>query len=184
MRTEIKILLGRNKKLTFDELEFLVDVANLILRARRSLSYTYALRFYVRGENKQRFFDFIQGDLERSLELLNDKSEQDWLDLLEKDHNGVRQVTSVFLQYKDQMIMLQKTLRKYFDTAMTSMLAGLPEVEGQSKQDDCVDYMFKKTFGGVDLEQKGEFDEVHKYDPEASHWVCRFCREENPKETN
>ena len=75
IRTEIKILLGRNKKLAFDELEFLVDIANLVIRARRSLSYTYALRFYIRGESKQRFFDFIQGDLERSLELLNDKSE-------------------------------------------------------------------------------------------------------------
>ena len=82
------------------------------------------------------------------------------------------------------MIILSKALRKYFDTAMTSMLAGLPEVEAESDENSSVDYMFKKTFGGVDLEQKGEFDEVHKYDAEASHWVCRFCREENPKVTN
>ena len=79
--------------------------------------------------------------------------------------------------------MMQEALSKHFDTAMTSMLAGLPEVQEKETESDCVDYLFKKTFGGLDLEQKGEFDEVHKYDPDASHWTCRYCREENTKAT-
>ena len=55
--------------------QFLIDVCGLIVAARRSLSYTYAIRFYLKGPQKQAFFDFIQGDMESSLEALNKKME-------------------------------------------------------------------------------------------------------------
>ena len=38
--------------------EFMKDVAKLVMIARRALSYTYAIRFYLEGKKKQRFFDF------------------------------------------------------------------------------------------------------------------------------
>ena len=41
------------------DFQFLIDIAKLVVAARRSLSYTYAIRFYLRGEQKQAFFDFI-----------------------------------------------------------------------------------------------------------------------------
>ena len=49
------------------------------------MSYTYAIRFFLKGANKQAFFDFIQGDVERSLEALNKRMEEKWLDKLEYD---------------------------------------------------------------------------------------------------
>ena len=63
----------------------MIEIAELVIAARRSLSYTYAIRFFLRGPNKQAFFDFIQGDLERSLEALNKKNEENWLDQVEYD---------------------------------------------------------------------------------------------------
>lgn len=57
---------------------FLEEIAELVIRARRALTYTYPLRFFLEGGAKQRFFDFIQGDLEASLEKLNKKNEIDW----------------------------------------------------------------------------------------------------------
>ena len=41
------------------DFQFLEDIANLIIVVRRCLSYTYAIRFYLLGPNKQAFFDFI-----------------------------------------------------------------------------------------------------------------------------
>ena len=56
---EIDFVLQMNpgfKKMDFD---FLLDVSNLVIAARRALSFTYPYRFYLVGENKQRYFDFI-----------------------------------------------------------------------------------------------------------------------------
>jgi hypothetical protein len=43
------------------------------------------MRFYLEGKNKQQFFDFIQGELEGSLEKLNKRNEEDWQLYLEID---------------------------------------------------------------------------------------------------
>ena len=66
-----------------NDYQFLVEIAELVVAARRSLSFTYPLRFYLKGKNKQAFFDFIQADLERSLEMLNKKNEEEWVHYIE-----------------------------------------------------------------------------------------------------
>ena len=38
---------------------FLIDIAELVIAARRALSYTYALRYYLKGAKKQSFCDFM-----------------------------------------------------------------------------------------------------------------------------
>ena len=79
------MLLESNQAMSPKDFEFLLDIAGLVVAARRSLSYTYPFRYYLKGENKQRYFDFIQGDLEQSLERLNGKNEEDWLLYLDTD---------------------------------------------------------------------------------------------------
>ena len=44
------------------------------------LSYSYAYRYFLKGMNKQTFFDFIQGQLEQQLEVLNQHNETRWID--------------------------------------------------------------------------------------------------------
>ena len=41
------------------DLQFLEEVADLVIKARRALAYTYPIRFFLKGRNKQAFFDFI-----------------------------------------------------------------------------------------------------------------------------
>ena len=42
------------------DFKFLLEIARLVVAARRSLSYTYAVRFYLTGsEQRKAFFDFI-----------------------------------------------------------------------------------------------------------------------------
>ena len=78
IQNQIATVCDINPRINPNDLQFLVDIARLVIAARRSLSYTYAIRFYLKGPNKQAFFDFQQGELEGSLERLNRKNEEDW----------------------------------------------------------------------------------------------------------
>lgn len=48
-----------NPKYTPTDFQFILDISALVIAARRSLSYTYPIRFYLKGSNKQAFYDFI-----------------------------------------------------------------------------------------------------------------------------
>ena len=67
------------------DFKFLEDIAELVIRARRCVTYTYAFRFYLKGSTRQQFFDFLQGMLEASLEHLDKKNEEDWQKHIEVD---------------------------------------------------------------------------------------------------
>ena len=67
------------------DFDFLLEIARLVIAARRALSFTYPYRYYLTGETKQRYFDFIQAELIQSLEILNGKNEEDWNALMDKD---------------------------------------------------------------------------------------------------
>lgn len=111
-----------------NDYQFLIEIAELVVAARRSLSYTYPIRFYLKGAAKQQFFDFIQADLEQSLEMLNKKNEEEWVVMLETNELGQLQMTDKFFAYKQQIVTIKETLNKHFNTCMTSIKNGLPEV--------------------------------------------------------
>jgi hypothetical protein len=77
-----------------NDFKFLEEIAELVIRARRALTYTYAMRYYLEGRNKQTFFDFIQKDLESSLEKLNKRNEEDMQSYLEID--GCQSINPLF----------------------------------------------------------------------------------------
>ncbi len=93
-----------------NDYQFLVEIAELVVAARRSLSFTYPIRFYLKGKNRQAFFDFIQTDLEHSLEMLNKKNEEEWVDYLEANGMGMIQMTDKFFAYKQNIVTLRETL--------------------------------------------------------------------------
>ncbi len=82
---QIKNCIDLNPKYTKKDFQFLEDIADLVVRARRALTYTYPMRFFLQGRTKQVFFDFIQAELESSLEKLNKRNEEDWQYYLEVD---------------------------------------------------------------------------------------------------
>ncbi len=88
-KVDIKLQIDKGLQLTDkygpQEFLFLEEVAELVIRARRALTYTYPLRFYLEGKNKQQMFDFYQGELEASLEKLNKRNEEDWQIHLDMD---------------------------------------------------------------------------------------------------
>ena len=52
IKMQIKNILTLNPDLTIMDFDFLIDIASLVLAARRSLCNTYPFRYYLSGENK------------------------------------------------------------------------------------------------------------------------------------
>ena len=68
------------------DLEFLNETSELVIRARRAITYTYPLRYLMENNPaKKAYFDFIQGDLEFSLEKLVRLHERDWRNYIEPE---------------------------------------------------------------------------------------------------
>ena len=66
----------------------MVEIAILVVAARRTLSYSYPIRYFLKGQNKQKFLDFYLENLEKYLEQLSKQSESAWLDYIEFDYKG------------------------------------------------------------------------------------------------
>ena len=56
---EITQVCNESPKCNFNDFRFLLEMANLCIAARRTISMTYGIRFYLKGESKKRFFDFL-----------------------------------------------------------------------------------------------------------------------------
>lgn len=97
------------------------------------------MRFFLEGGAKQRFFDFIQGDLESSLEKLNKRNEEEWQYYLETDGFGLIHLGERFYRYKEEVNNLRSTLEGHFSKVINQIEAGLPEIrEAENVQEDDV----------------------------------------------
>ena len=142
-----------------NDFQFMLDIAKLVVVARRSLSYTYAIRFNLRGVQKQFFFDFIQADMERSLENLNKRMEEYWLENLDIDARGRMQMGQRFIKYKESVTSLRVTVEKHFNTLMWEIMNGLPSI-ACNDESTAEDY----SFDGSNVGQE---------------WSCTVCLSKN-----
>lgn len=160
IKMQIAQALETNLKHSPNDYQFLIDIAGLIIAARRSLSYTYAIRFFLTGANRQAFFDFIQGDLEKSLEALNKKMEDNWLNHVEYDTQGKMVLSQKFIRFKENVTSLREVVERHFNYTMKEIMLGLPSIPEEEKKDET-DY----TFDGSNTGQ---------------NWTCRVCQVKNP----
>jgi len=58
-------------KYVYQDFIFIEQILESIISARRSLANTYPYRFFMKGSDKKIFFDFMQRELEGSLEKLS-----------------------------------------------------------------------------------------------------------------
>lgn len=52
VKNQVDFVAAANPKYSPNDFKFLIDIAGLVVAARRSLSYTYALRYYLKGPNR------------------------------------------------------------------------------------------------------------------------------------
>lgn len=98
---------------------------------------------------KKNFFDFMQGELEFSLEKLVKKHEENWKDYIEPEINmnpGQKGSSSApnmhlgerFFKYKQDVNTMRDTVERHFSKIINEIEAGLPSVsyEEVKKEDD------------------------------------------------
>ena len=116
IKNQIDDFLQRSEfKYTLMDFRFLEEISELVVRARRALTYTYAMRFLSKkNPAKNQLFDFLQGDLEGALEKLVVIQESDWrayLDDTELMMGEPREkLGERFFKYKTEMNRLKGIL--------------------------------------------------------------------------
>lgn len=84
--------------------------------------------------------------------MLNKKNEEEWIDYLETNGLGIPQLTEKFFVYKQNIVTLRETLQRHFNTCISSIKNGLPEVEEDEEEEDL-----------LAVENTGQ-------------WTCRVCQ--------
>lgn len=123
---------------------------DLSYNARKATAYTYPIRYYLQGEKRQQWFDFMQGDLKVALERLTDMYEKNNLMLkLDWDTNGNPIQGAKFREYKLSCVNLTKVVRTYFDNMIQEVTYGLPNCPKDNDEDGpAFDYTFDANSGG------------------------------------
>ena len=87
------------------DLEFITDIARILVVAQRQLSYAYVARYYLTGQKKQEFMDFQLVQLESYVDYYKQKVQERWVDKLEIGNTGAFTVMSKdFCAYKNAML--------------------------------------------------------------------------------
>jgi len=79
---------------------FLTDTIKLVMESHLALSYTYAFRYYLKGENKQSYFDCIVEDLTFALEVLDPSTPEPKQNMASSFFQGLNRVMSMFSKEK------------------------------------------------------------------------------------
>ena len=128
----------------------------MLIKARRTLAYSCPIRYFLKGPNKQKFFDFMIADLERYVELLTKSSEIKLAEVTELDKKKQLLLGDKFFKLRDEMIKQSFILNKFFETLTEEISNGLPGVQGDDTESN---------------------DEVDKY--LLVDWTCPACRVKN-----
>ena len=92
--------------------------------------------------------------MEKSLEALNKRMEENWLNNVEYDTQGRMILSTKFFRYKECINSLREVVERHFNTVMKEIMNGLPSIT--EDVEDGADH----TFDGGNV---------------GTHWTCRVC---------
>jgi ariadne-1 len=139
------------------QFEVLEEAADLIIEARSAVCYSYPLGFFLNSFSKIQFYEFLQGELERSLEMLDKKTEiQERNFLLELD--GKVQLSEEYFIYKGELKTIINLVRNHFDKSLEQMEAGFPEIRETNLDTDIEEMIMMR----ITTQQ-------------VTHWYCPAC---------
>lgn len=154
-KIQVEYMYGIIKEsLVFD---FYIDAASIIYNAVRSLAYSYALGYFLTSESKLRFYEFIQGELESNVILLEGLLRRDLTSFLNFE-NDLSGLNSEFINYRVEVVNLTTVVSRYFNDCLTQMENGFPDVEdkGGNEEGD----MYLKSLVNLNFVDK---------------WICAAC---------
>ena len=121
-------------------LDFFTKATDLLISAKKSLSFSYALGYFLTSPFKLQFYEFIQGELESNMIKLDEKTELDLDNFIDSSSNQSN-LNENFAQYRMEVISLTELVTKFFDDCMQQMESGFPNIVDESEEntsEDCL----------------------------------------------
>ena len=162
------ILLKSGNKYTNADFEFIQDIIELVCKARRVLANTYAMRFFLRGKRKKAFFDFVQADLELSLEALSGCLVKDITEYIEMGADKSISLKEQFFKFKTDAAQIRNAVETHFTKVLSSIKNDFPEVKDEEGKEDLDSSDME---GGPSTNAEVE-------------WTCYICQVHNPAINN
>jgi rubrerythrin len=167
--TQIDFIISKSgNKYIFSDFLFLNEIIELVCKTRRVLANTYSMRFFMRGKRKKAFFDFIQADLELSLESLSQCLVKDITEYIEMGADKSISLKEEFYKFKAKAGQTRNAVETHFTKILASIKNDFPEVkdeEGKEDEDSSDDE------GGPSKDANVE-------------WTCYICTTRNGATTN
>jgi hypothetical protein len=130
LKSQINFIINKsNNKYTLSDFEFIGDIIELVCKARRALANTYSMRFFMCGRRKKAFFDFIQADLEMSLEKLSGCLIKDITEYIEMGVDKSISLREEFFKFKTEAWEIRNAVETHFTKVLAQIKGDFPDVK-------------------------------------------------------
>ena len=140
------------------DLRFLGDAVDLLVECRNVTANSYAYGYFLTSPAKLQFFEFLQGDMEWSLERLDEVTDKEISSLIELE--PVVKLAESFYPWKEKVNGLVNSLGSYFEKITMEIHANFPDVRELGVSEDEID---------AQLLAYSKDQGLH------SHWTCAMC---------
>lgn len=161
VKNDIGYVQGEILNLNPRDLDFIVDAVRLVIEARSVVAYSYPLGYFMTDPNKIQYYEFIQGELEHSLDALDEKTEVPIRDFI-VTINTTKTLSQDFYYKRSDVISLIDIVRGHLNESVKQMEAGFPEINLVRTEAEILADQVKK---------------INKF------WTCSYCLQLNPAET-
>lgn len=148
--------LQNNIKTQEDE-KMVAEALDLIVECRRCISYTYVIAYYL-GAEKKEFFQFLQAELERNLEILDE--------LTDENFGKLFQSSKKYVEWKNKSKNLKEVLKSYSENILSDLEKNLPDLKVEKKKS----LHTGKSLSFLNSKEKDE------------HWYCLSCTYANTQD--
>mmetsp|Transcript_21929 Transcript_21929/g.40003 ORF Transcript_21929/g.40003 Transcript_21929/m.40003 type:complete len:539 (-) Transcript_21929:2760-4376(-) len=158
--------------------DFLLEACDLIIEARTGLAYSYPLGYFINSPAKLNFYEFMQGELEHSLELLDLATEIDIGSYIGSDESRNIALKHEFFTKKTDISSIKNAVQNHFAKCMHEMELGFPDIADDVRQGDLENIEDKLN---ASIYWSCPFC-TYGNKPEAT--TCEICQSERPSRRN
>ena len=166
IKSQVNFIVSKcSNKYTLEDFDFLNKIIELVCISRRVLANTYAMRFFMKGRRKKLFFDFMQSDLERSLEALSRCLIKDITEYIEMGVDKSISLKEEFFKFKCNSSDIIDAVEGHFGRVLKQIRNDFPDIKEEESKED------------IDSSD----DDGGPTTKAAVQWTCYICTTLNDK---